>query len=65
MLIALNQHKNMKIAVSPTSQEIADILYKKLEMVFGFDNYKPSRLIDWKKQVESVEGKLNSYFTSG
>ena len=27
-------------------------------MVFGFDNNKPSRLIDWNKQVESVvEGK--------
>ena len=54
----------MKIAMSPTSQHIADILYKKLESLLGFDKNKPSRLIDWKNQVESVEGKLNRIFFS-
>ena len=59
MLIALTQQKNMKIAVSPTSHHIADILYIKLESLFGFNKNKPRRLIDWKNQVKSVEGKLN------
>ena len=59
MLIALTQQKNMKLAVSPTSQHIADILYKKLESLLDFGNNKPGRLMEWKKQVKSVEGKLN------
>ena len=59
MLIALTQLKNMKIAVSPTSQEIANNLYKELESLLGFGNNKPGRVMEWKKQVKSVEGKLN------
>ena len=59
MLIALTQQKNT--AFSPTSQEIADILYKKLESLLGFDNNKPSKLIEWKKQISSLEGKLTFF----
>ena len=57
MLIALTQQKNT--AFSPTSQDIADILYKKLESLFGFENIKPNKLIEWKEKVSSLEGKLN------
>ena len=56
MLIALTQQKNT--AFSPTSQDIADILYKKLESLFGFDNNKPNKLMEWKEKVSSLEGKL-------
>lgn len=54
MLLTLTQTK--KRPITPSSQEIADILYQKLESVFGFDN-KPSTLLKWKEQVSSIEGK--------
>ena len=55
MLIALTQQK--KIALSPKSQEIADIMFKKLETDFGFHDNKPSELLKWKKKVSSDTGK--------
>ena len=55
MLLALTQTK--KRPIGPSSQKIADILYKKLESVFGIDNYKPDTLLKWKEKVSSKEGK--------
>ena len=55
MLIALTQQK--KRALSPKSQEIADILFKKLESDFSFHYNKPSELLQWKKKVSSDAGK--------
>ena len=55
MLIALNQQK--KIAVSPTSQEIANILYKKLESLLGFNNNKPNQQVELNQEYSSFEGK--------
>ena len=54
MLIALTQQK--KISLSPKSQEIADILFKKLESNFGFHYKKPSNLLKWKEKVSSDAG---------
>ena len=55
MLIALTQQK--KIALRPKSQEIADILFKKLESYLGFHYNKPSELSKWKEKVSSDVGK--------
>ena len=55
MLLALTQTK--KRPIGPSSQEIADILYKKLESVFGFDKNKPDTLLKWKEKVSSIKGK--------
>ena len=55
MLIALNQQK--KIAVSPTSQEIANNVYKKLESLLGFDNNKLNPLVHLNQEYSSFEGK--------
>ena len=55
MLIALNQQK--KIAVSPTSQEIANILYKKLESLLRFNDNKPNQQVELNQEFSSFEGK--------
>ena len=56
ILIALNQQK--KIAVSPTSQEIANKVYKKLESLLGFDNNKLNQLVESNQEYSSFEGKI-------
>ena len=56
MLIALNQEK--KRALTSKSQEIADILFKKLESNLGFHHNKPSDLLKWKEIVSSDAGKI-------
>ena len=56
MLIALNQEK--KRALTSKSQEIADILFKKLESNLGFHHNKPSDLLKWKEKVSSDAGKI-------
>ena len=56
MLITLTEQKKRRI--SPSSQEIANILYRMLESIFGFDYNKPSNLRDWKEKASSVKGKL-------
>ena len=55
MLLALTQAK--KIPIVPSSLEIADSLYKKLESIFGFDNNKPDTLLKYKQKVSSIQGK--------
>ena len=60
MLLALTQQK--KKAVSPKSQEIADILFKKLESYFGFHYNKPNDLLKWKEKVSSDAGKTWNTF---
>ena len=56
IFIALTQQK--KRAVSFKSQEIAEILFKKLESNLGFHYNKPSELLKWKEKVSSDIGKI-------
>ena len=60
MLIALTQQK--KRALTSKSQDIADILFKKLESNLGFHYNKPSELLKWKEKVSYDAGKI--LFTS-
>ena len=62
MLIALTQQK--KIALRPKSQEIAEILFKKLQSALGFHYNKPSELFEWKKKISSDLGKSRKTYTS-